>query len=56
MNKSEHIFIMITEDVISESSELAGSSTISVCRDLISVALDAFKGSYHVQNTYCRTP
>ena len=36
--------IHFTEEVISESSEMGGSATISVCRDLISVALDAFKG------------
>ena len=36
--------IRFTEEVISESSEMGGSATISVCRDLTSVALDAFKG------------
>ena len=35
--------IRFTEEVISESSEMGGSATISVCRDLISVAFDAFK-------------
>ena len=48
LNFDSDKIIRFTEEVISESSEMGGSATISVCRDLISVALDAFKGKYQV--------